>query len=424
MAYVTWPLQENGVVFFPEKHGPARFFWVYRGRERSVMRGRIRPCCIAASLAFLASVAFADAQSTAPVPFQARAFAAPVGTDQYLTGQPFSIQGAEPFGTASISGSFDAPIKLTLDGGPPAAPRFDDLHDVVANVPLSPAVSLELGHGLDSAAAFTGVDGANNGLFLANSALGANYAPFGNADYVGASLKLSPVVSLHAGEATSSLDRNGANENAFATLTRPVDALVNFGERTADTLMAGVTLKATDWAGIDFTASHSSEKFSLADAAPVTSLSSDAINVSAELKFGSGWVTTASYGRSLSKLDIKPSALALSSVDLQRSGYAVSIAKHGIFGDDALGLSVARPADPEIGPSAFATVVSPTAQPVFIGPDHLLGDQKSETDIELGYTTSFSDSFALQTNAAYEMNFQGQNGTNALEFVSRAKIKF
>ena len=51
--------------------------------------------------------------------------------------------------------------------------------------------------------------------------------------------------------------------------------------------------------------------------------------------------------------------------------------------------------------------------------------RRQETDLQLGYVTSFLDgALALQTNAAYQMNFQGQTGATSVSLLSRAKIKF
>jgi len=387
------------------------------------MRGRVRACLIiAGTFALLATSALAQERTPAEVPFAPDQFAAPAAAPAWLAGDPFATAAPVSFGVVSVLRGPTQPFGYSELNGPPPPIEYGQ-QNLAASVPLSSDLALDLGYRLDSAAPFTALDrNGFAGLFLSQSALGANYAPFGNARYVGATLHLDPAISLHAGESVSEFDRNEVNENAFAALSRPVDALLNFGERTANTLMAGVTLKAGDLGGIDLTASHKTAENDFPDGTPASSLSSAAMTLSAELKFGSGWVTTASFGESLTKLDIKPSALALSSADqLRQSGYALSIAKHGIFGDDALGLSVSRPNDPEATAGAFAEVAP---LPVFISTDHLLGDQKPETDIELGYTTSFSDSFALQTNAAYEMNFAGQPRLNAVQLLSRAKIKF
>ncbi len=54
-----------------------------------------------------------------------------------------------------------------------------------------------------------------------------------------------------------------------------------------------------------------------------------------------------------------------------------------------------------------------------------LASATPETDVELGYITTFFDgALALQANAGYQMNFAGQSGTNALTVLSRAKINF
>jgi hypothetical protein len=386
------------------------------------MRGRIRASSIAAgTFALLATVALA----AAPVPA-----GIPLASDQFATSMNLASSASDPFATGALisygvvsatRGVSEPFSDLSLNGPPP--PLEAGIETLAVSVPVSSDLTLDFGYRLDSAAPFNGLDlQAFDGLFLSNSTLGTDYTPFGNGRYAGATFRLTPALSFHAGQAVSELDRNEVNENAFAALSRPVDALLNFGERTAGTLMAGVTLKATDWGGIDVTESHASERSSFPGSAPASALSSDALTLSAELKFGSGWVTTASYGESLTKLDIRPSALGFSSSgQLHAGGYALSIVKHGIFGDDALGLSVSRPTDPEAASAAFG---SAAPLPVFISTDHLLGDQKPETDIELGYTTSFSDSFALQTNAAYEINFAGQPRLNAVQLLSRAKIKF
>jgi hypothetical protein len=389
------------------------------------MRGAFRAFCIAAgSLALLPTHARASDPGPASVSFRFTGPSVSRTADSYLAGESFAWKLAGPSGAASITGVVDPVFGPVEPNGPPRPDRFN-LQDVVAQLPLSSDLALNFGYRLDSVRAPDAFDlsAGFDGLFLSSSALGGDLGSFGNTNYVGATLKLSDNVALHAGEASSSVDRNSPNVNAFSTLSRPVDALLDFGARTANTLMAGVTFKASDWGGFDLSASRGVEKNSLGQV-PFPALATDAFNVSADVKFGS-WVTTASYGESLTKLDIKPSALALSSAgELRQTGYALSIAKHGVFGDDALGLSVSRPIDPEAVSGGFVTVAQPANQPVFIGPDHLLADQKPETDIELGYTTSFNDSFALQTNAAYEMNFQGKNGINAVQLLSRAKIKF
>ena len=52
-------------------------------------------------------------------------------------------------------------------------------------------------------------------------------------------------------------------------------------------------------------------------------------------------------------------------------------------------------------------------------------NRAQETDIQLGYVTNFLDgAVALQTNAGYQTNAQGQPGATSVSLLSRAKIKF
>ena len=48
-----------------------------------------------------------------------------------------------------------------------------------------------------------------------------------------------------------------------------------------------------------------------------------------------------------------------------------------------------------------------------------------ESDVQLGYVTNFlNGAVSLQTNAAYQTNYQGQPGATSVSLLSRAKIKF
>ena len=55
----------------------------------------------------------------------------------------------------------------------------------------------------------------------------------------------------------------------------------------------------------------------------------------------------------------------------------------------------------------------------------LSGARAPETDIQVGYVTNFlNGAVALQTNAAFQTNYQGQPGATSVALLSRAKIKF
>ena len=98
------------------------------------------------------------------------------------------------------------------------------------------------------------------------------------------------------------------------------------------------------------------------------------------------------------------------------------IAKHGLFAEnDSLGLALSRP----IADFASRLSVAPLNNGDDLGNPLLPFGTKPETDLELGYVTSFfNGALNLQANAAYQMNVEGQNGTNSLTVLSRAKINF
>ena len=188
------------------------------------------------------------------------------------------------------------------------------------------------------------------------------------------------------------------------------------------------------WGGLGLTAANSSGTPGLlGDYTPTPlSLADDtktaATGLSAHVKFGDGWVTSFSYSMDITQLDLKAGAspiLATSSVHGQ--SYGVSVAKHGLFGDaDALGLSVSRPSENYFGSVSLADAglegrvnLSDSYRGI------ALSNQAQETDIALGYvTTFFNGALALQANAGYQMNVAGQSGANSLTVLSRAKINF
>ena len=114
-------------------------------------------------------------------------------------------------------------------------------------------------------------------------------------------------------------------------------------------------------------------------------------------------------------------------MDLHNRSYGLAIAKHGLFGDDSIGLAVSRPLESassgiDLGAASIADpfdgLMAEATRP-------LLSGQAQQTDFELGYVTSFMDgTLALQANAGYQMNVAGQSGNNGVAVLSRAKINF
>jgi hypothetical protein len=154
-------------------------------------------------------------------------------------------------------------------------------------------------------------------------------------------------------------------------------------------------------------------------------VSSDTVGASARLALGKGWVTSFSYNEGVTQLDLKP-GVSLAPDSAHARSYGVAVAKHGLFGDDSLGIAVSRPLNlgadgiglGEAPVDPFDNFISTNTHPI-------LGEQSSETDLQLGYVTTFMNgALALQANAGYQMNAQGQPGTNGVTVLSRAKINF
>lgn len=144
------------------------------------------------------------------------------------------------------------------------------------------------------------------------------------------------------------------------------------------------------------------------------------VGLSARFGLGAGWVTSFSYNEGIAQLNLRPGNIVDSDENtLHARAYGVSVAKHGLFGSsDALGLSVSRPLELYNGGKS-----APQGDTFVNRP--LLPGAKPETDVELGYVTTFFDgALALQANAGYQMNAAGKNGQNSVTVLSRAKINF
>ena len=206
----------------------------------------------------------------------------------------------------------------------------------------------------------------------------------------------------------------GTLNNAFSpTLALRLDpSLANTGTTTAN-----ISWNLTDWSTVGITASHSTGNsllFGSLTSPLMTGPSPEntALGISARVGFAEGWVTTLAYSEGVSQLDLSQMAAASA---VRSDAYQIGVAKTGLFGNDAFGIALSRP--PQIyGVTGFGTVVNNFA---------LTTSPARESDVELGYVTSFLDgTLALQANAAYEVNPAGVRGQNALAAVARAKLNF
>jgi hypothetical protein len=255
-------------------------------------------------------------------------------------------------------------------------------------------------------------------------------APYATAANGGSfmSLNFAPDDDLHLSIGAASL-----GSGMGLDWTSPSIAIAQLGgaptlydTRSANSLLAGVSWNFAKWGGIGLTASQTNEQNGLLGnfSPAVQTADTSAFGVSARVELGGGWMTTASFADAITKLDLKP-GLGATADDLHTRSYGIAVAKNGLFGNDAMGLAISRPAPGSTGTSEFALLSGMNARPQFVESDRLFDGHAPETDFEFGYVTTFLDgSVALQTNAAYQMNFAGQNGTNAVSLLSRAKIKF
>jgi hypothetical protein len=203
------------------------------------------------------------------------------------------------------------------------------------------------------------------------------------------------------------------------------------GDGFAQTGFAGLNWNVAPWADLGLVARQASAQ----GPAPIVQsgfspakVSAQTLGVSGKVAFGKGWVTSFSYNEGITQLDLRPAGNLLAADGVQHSrSYGVAIAKHGLFGDDALGLEVSRPALSSLGgvdlgdttaADPFDGFISSSTRPIMSG-------NTQETDLQLGYVTTFLDgALALQANAGYQMNSSGQPGNNGVAVLSRAKINF
>jgi len=334
---------------------------------------------------------------------------------------------------ARVAGQFDLglPVQLpTLSYGPQQVVQIGNFDDA-GSLPLFDGVSLGFGTAADLAGKFNLFDAAGSdaydGLFFSASAVNSPYATIANGGNF-ASLDFAPTSDLHLSIGAASLASGTASDwnDPLTTIARIGGATPAYNDRSANSLLAGVSWNFAPWAGIGLTASQTSEQNGLLgnfDPA-VRTADTSAFGISARVQLGGGWMTTASFAEAITKLDMKP-GLGASANDLHSRSYGIAVAKSGLFGNDAMGLAVSRPAPGSSGTSEFALISGMNANPRFVESSQLFDGHAPETDFELGYVTTFLDgAVALQTNAAYQMNFAGQNGTNAVSLLSRAKIKF
>ena len=353
---------------------------------------------------FAAVFAAAPVLAADPSP-SLQSFGASRAISAYELSAPGVSGGAvQPEIDALLSGSTR---RLTAPGLPAMA----------SSVLLAPNLSLDAGRGVDIASRFTSRND-NASPFL--SAVTAPYLALANGGrYAGVTYVPADNLRVRLGAAVDDerLDRFRFDAGA------PVGPLaLTYDASQSKSLLGGLSFDLSSALGLDVTAiatQHTGLPLGFTrDTGLASKANTAALNVSAHMDFGQGWVTTASFSEGLTQLDPRAGLGGT----LREQSYSVSIAKRGVFGDDALGMSFSRPAPSMSGSlsslSASGDVPLTVAQSVPLG-------RAQETDIQFGYVTNFLDgAVALQTNAGYQTNAQGQPGATSVSLLSRAKIKF
>jgi hypothetical protein len=375
----------------------------------SVMRGSVLLALCAAGLFVLPA---AGATEHAP--------AGPLDLKSYAT------IADQPVGDRFNQFDLGLPALPTLSYGPPVRGSLNGF-DAQGHVNILDNLSLGFGVSTDVASHLTpGTSAGGNDFLFSGPALNAPYASLADGGAFGAvNFGLADDAQFFVGGASLASGMDTYPAEITSAVSRMGGGPLPYDTRSANSILAGINLEFAPWGGVTFTGSQTSEHDGILGGYDPTIRAADtsALDMSAHLQLGGGWVTTASFAAGITKLDLKP-GLGVSANDLNTRFYGLSVAKRGVFGNDTMGVAISRPAAGS-SDSEFALMSPEDARPQFFAGNRLLDGQSPETDFEVGYVTTFLDgSVALQANAAYQMNFAGQSGTNAVSLLSRAKIKF
>jgi hypothetical protein len=304
------------------------------------------------------------------------------------------------------------------------------LQSLAMTAAIAPGIDISAGNGLDLTSRFNSLDpraaSDTSGLFL-NSATAPYGASVNGGNFVGVTVALASDLHFSVGHASLSANTPSFDLPLLSSLNAPFGLRSGLYGHDASATVAGVNWNFSSWGGLELMGSSASTQNALtasvdASRAALSKASSNAVTASAKVGLGDGWVTTVSYAQGVTQLDLRPNNLLGANLDTR--AYSVSVAKHGLFADnDSLGLAVSRPIQDFAGRMNVASLDDGNA---LTDATRLLPfGTKPETDLELGYVTSFfNGALNLQANAAYQMNVEGQNGANSLTVLSRAKINF
>ncbi len=254
-------------------------------------------------------------------------------------------------------------------------------------------------------------------VFPSTSTLNTAYLS-GASSYVGATFALSDSVDLEFGHANLSLGAIDANQTG--SFSSDLAERLRTGANVIGTTSANLSWNFSDWGALSLMASRSSGNGLLLGSVNTgvgnAGLADSAsLGISARVGFGEGWVTTIAYSEGVTQLDLNRDGLIGRFDPVRSQAYGLGLAKQGLFGADALGIAVSRPLQ----------IFSADNVGAFNSSLAFASSQARESDVELGYVTSFLDgTLALQANAAYQLNPAGIKGQTAVTGVARAKLNF
>jgi hypothetical protein len=387
-------------------------------------------CAMTASNAWLQNAGtYHENLATPNLPFMVGTSGLAPGGPAAPINSPFAFSTLSQLGQISGFGTTVALSAPQLAGS--YVSQFRALRDFGLVDRLAGGFAFDFGYDFDQGRNFAATDvradPAFAGLFAAPSDF--NWSGFGQSGFhAGASLPLGNDVNLNFGGSESGPDRS-LLDPSLAPYPVP-DTGFGFGQQQTGSVLAGVDWKFAPWASVDLSAAHDAARSGFAGGAAsalsFAKASSDAIGASARVALGKGWVTSFSYSEGITQLDLKPGVSLVAPESQHSQSYGMAVAKHGLFGDDSLGVAVSRPLNLAANGIGLGTApVDPFDGFISANTHPILGGQSSETDLQLGYVTTFMDgALALQANAGYQMNAQGQPGTNGVTVLSRAKINF
>ncbi len=313
---------------------------------------------------------------------------------------------------------------------PPAALTLDthsqlSLADVAVSRDIAPGLGLDFGYGDTGLAEPFNLHTDHAGLFVSDSALSAPYGSLANGgNYSGVRIHLSDGLRLRFGIASRD-SLNFATHTALSPVPEELFASLGNGF-SAQTVSASAEWAFADWGSIAVNATSADEQGTVLGrvmAGPnaiANSTNTVSLGVSARVGFGDGWVTTMAFNSGMSHLDLNPGAFVS---DFQSNSYGVALTKEGIFGNDAFGFSVSRPMQSNgmvFGADAFGPRPRVPMTALTSG-----ASGATESDMQMGYVTTFLDgALALQANAGYQMNANGQKGEDGVSASAHAQFKF